>query len=518
MNKQHLIFIKCLLAIGVAFPLLSAASEVLFLKYLNGGGSVNVFQIQKLENGCIILGHKSISDGEYMGYWLVRTDANGDTLWSRFQGGIGEIAGYDLRQTQDSGFVITGVTTADSGQTLDVWLVRIDENGAPLWSRSYSRSEDDEGLAVIETMDGNYIVAGFTMNDEWGRDLWLLKMNSQGDSLSSRIYGFDGEPSQRFLYPQKLEATEAGFIVAGYNQTGGNTFLVAFNTNLDTLWSQVFSGVSTQHLVRTENGYLSYGSHYNDLGHETQIHLVYTDQNGMELQRYSHWFQNSHLNVSTASPRDLMFGGHVTTYSRDDGPVIFVRVDQYGSPMWEFTVQTDLALKPAAIVETGVDTFTVAGYIWDEEMSKDIWLMSFRYDSTEVVFDTTIIDTTIIDTTIIDTTISDSTLTIYFRPDQNKVVQFTPAKYQLYSGHPNPFNASTTIGFDLPAAADITLIVYDLTGREVARLAGGDYQAGYHQVVWDGSNASGGPLPSGIYIARLTTPGYSKSIKMLLLK
>ncbi len=516
MNKQYLIFIKSLLIVSAAFSLLSAESKVLFLKYFDSVGSVNVFQIQKLENGCIILGHKSLSEGEHMGYWLVRTDANGDTLWSSFQGGIGEIAGYDLRQTQDGGFVIAGVTTADSGQTLDVWLVRTDEHGTLLWSRSYSRSEDDEGLAVIETIDGNYIVAGFTMNAEMGRDLWLLKMNSSGDSLMSRIYGFDGVPSQRILYPQKLTVTEAGFLVAG--SAGGSTFMTEFDANLDTLWSQVFSGVSTQHLVGTENGYLSYGSYYNDLDHETQIHLVYIDQNGMELQRYSHWFQNSHLNVSTASLGDLMFGGYVTTYFRDDGPLIFIRVDQYASPMWEFTVQTDLALKPGAMVETGVDTFMVAGYIWDEEMSKGMWLISFRYDSTQAGFDTTIIDTTIIDTTIIDTTIIDTTLTIYYRPNQNKVAQFAPVQYQLYPGHPNPFNPTTTLGFDLPAATSVTLMIYDLTGREVARLADGGYLPGYHQVVWDGRNASGRLLPSGIYIARLITPEYTKSIKMLLLK
>ncbi|MCH8837957.1 MAG: T9SS type A sorting domain-containing protein, partial [Candidatus Marinimicrobia bacterium] len=90
--------------------------------------------------------------------------------------------------------------------------------------------------------------------------------------------------------------------------------------------------------------------------------------------------------------------------------------------------------------------------------------------------------------------------------------------YRLLLNYPNPFNPSTTTGFELPAASEVTLIVYDLTGREVTRLADGGYLAGYHQVAWDGRNASGRLLPSGIYIARLTTPGYSNSIKMLLLK
>ncbi len=99
------------------------------------------------------------------------------------------------------------------------------------------------------------------------------------------------------------------------------------------------------------------------------------------------------------------------------------------------------------------------------------------------------------------------------------------SSYALLSSYPNPFNPSTTIGFELPARSDVSLIIYNLTGREVARLADSGYQAGYHQVVWDGRNASGRLLPSGIYIARLVvppkagvTPEYTKSIKMLLLK
>ena len=62
------------------------------------------------------------------------------------------------------------------------------------------------------------------------------------------------------------------------------------------------------------------------------------------------------------------------------------------------------------------------------------------------------------------------------------------------------------------------LAIYDLMGREVIRLADGDMTAGYHQVVWNGKGADGRTLPTGIYIARLVAPGYSKSIKMLLLK
>ena len=93
-----------------------------------------------------------------------------------------------------------------------------------------------------------------------------------------------------------------------------------------------------------------------------------------------------------------------------------------------------------------------------------------------------------------------------------------PAVYSLSPAFPNPFNPTTTIRFGLPEDAAARLVVYDLLGREVARLLERSLEAGYHSVVWNGNNAAGAELASGLYIARLTTPGFTKSIKMVLLK
>lgn len=93
-----------------------------------------------------------------------------------------------------------------------------------------------------------------------------------------------------------------------------------------------------------------------------------------------------------------------------------------------------------------------------------------------------------------------------------------PATPSLHQNYPNPFNPATTIRYDLPAAMDVTIIVYDLVGREVVRLVEGHLRAGYHQVVWQGRTAAGREMPSGIYLARLVAAGSSKTIKMVLMK
>jgi len=97
-------------------------------------------------------------------------------------------------------------------------------------------------------------------------------------------------------------------------------------------------------------------------------------------------------------------------------------------------------------------------------------------------------------------------------------VASTPTHFSLHQNYPNPFNPSATIQFDLPLATDIRMVVYDLLGREVTRLVDGYMEPGYYQVMWNGRDSVGREVPTGVYIARLLAPTYTRSIKLVLLK
>ncbi len=88
-----------------------------------------------------------------------------------------------------------------------------------------------------------------------------------------------------------------------------------------------------------------------------------------------------------------------------------------------------------------------------------------------------------------------------------------PEKFGVYQVSPNPFNPVTTIFFALPEAAQVTLQVYDLSGRQVATLVEGWRPAGEHQVTFEGLN-----LASGLYFYRFEAGGYGASGKMVLMK
>ncbi|MBC8376811.1 MAG: M6 family metalloprotease domain-containing protein [FCB group bacterium] len=98
---------------------------------------------------------------------------------------------------------------------------------------------------------------------------------------------------------------------------------------------------------------------------------------------------------------------------------------------------------------------------------------------------------------------------------ENKLQPLTVGISDFY---PNPFNPSVTIQYALPTGVDVSLRVYDISGREIVSLTSGEQPAGSHQVQWNGVNKSGNPISTGVYFARLEAGDFSQTVKMVLLR
>ncbi len=93
-----------------------------------------------------------------------------------------------------------------------------------------------------------------------------------------------------------------------------------------------------------------------------------------------------------------------------------------------------------------------------------------------------------------------------------------PKEFALHQNYPNPFNPATTIRYDLPKPAQVTLTIYNILGQKVRTLVNDYETAGYKSVVWDGINEAGHPVGSGLYIYRIEAGDFRKSLKLLLVK
>jgi hypothetical protein len=94
----------------------------------------------------------------------------------------------------------------------------------------------------------------------------------------------------------------------------------------------------------------------------------------------------------------------------------------------------------------------------------------------------------------------------------------TPRALALLQNYPNPFNSSTQIQFELPTLSHVSLMVYDILGRNVTTLADREFSAGQYSLRWDGTDMHGQTVASGRYFVQLRTGEFEKSMTVTLLK
>ncbi len=91
-----------------------------------------------------------------------------------------------------------------------------------------------------------------------------------------------------------------------------------------------------------------------------------------------------------------------------------------------------------------------------------------------------------------------------------------PVQFELAQNYPNPFNPSTTIFYSVPATSEISLTILNLRGQVVRILVSGVVTAGNHAVVWDGTDATGSSVASGVYVYQLQSEGFTASRRLVL--
>jgi predicted secreted protein len=128
---------------------------------------------------------------------VMKLDSNGNIQWQKTYGGPGHDWAYDVEETQDGGYIVGGGTGSFGAGGWDMWILKLDSHGNVQWQKTYGgRGVGIDGLNVeyvhdlAKTSDGGYIVVGGTTSYGAGdRDIWVLKLDSQGNVQWQRTYG-----------------------------------------------------------------------------------------------------------------------------------------------------------------------------------------------------------------------------------------------------------------------------------------------------------------------------------------
>jgi len=102
--------------------------------------------------------------------------------------------------------------------------------------------------------------------------------------------------------------------------------------------------------------------------------------------------------------------------------------------------------------------------------------------------------------------------------DVDETSTVIPERFNLSQNFPNPFNPTTMIHYDIPKATQVTIAIYDLTGRAVKTLVNEFKDVGNHSVTWDARDDEGNRMSGGVYLYSIQAGNYQKTQKMVLLK
>ncbi len=379
------------------------------------------------DEGYIIAGYRNADA------YLVRINQQGDLLWDRTYGGNGDENAEDIEVTSDNGFVFTGWTDSYGAGSYDCFLTKTDFSGEVIWSRTYGGESWDDAFSVAETDDGGYVMTGWTQS--FGArffDIYILRMDSVGDTLWTRKYGLDGQDESYSI----RQTSDGGYIVTGI---------------LDGEFSNMW-------LLKL------YGEQSNQLT----------------------------INIIPENPPIVVPAGSSFTYTGEitnntDGDLttdiwIVVDVPGYGylGPVYRIN---NLTLQP-------FETLTQISNA--QEIPMDAPAGSYEYIAFCGDYPNSIIDSAYFNFVV--TPPKSSGYETWAVTDHAKTAsnQLTTGGFELVSISPNPFNSSTRIEFTTPSLEYTEITIVNIHGQIVDTIHSGLIPPGNHVISWNASKFSSG--------------------------
>lgn len=301
-------------------------------------GGINIDQAYSIQEtkdtGLIIAGFtNSFGQGGY-DLFVIRTNRFGDTLWTRTYGGSNWDFAYSVAATADSGFVITGGTYSYGKGSEDMYLLKINSVGDTLWTKTFGGIKNDEARSVIQSKDGGYILTGFTKSfgDDNG-DYYTVKTNSSGDTTWTCKYGGTEED----IAYEVIERVYGGYIVGGRSKSSGAGNFDGVATNVSSAgvvtWSGAYGGTDDDGIYSIKQ---SPGGRWAMAGYTYSFGL------GMGASDYLLYIESPFSGLLSAT-----FGGnnmdkaYWINKTRDNGYIICGNTSSYGNVDHVFLVKTD---------------------------------------------------------------------------------------------------------------------------------------------------------------------------------
>lgn len=214
-------------------------AQTTFLKTIDGlcPYSENAYSaIQTKDGGYIVSGATSCQGQGSYDLSVIRMDNVGNVVWTTVMGSGSQEYGFKILQSSDSTYAIAGYV--DNGGTNDMFLCNLNDQGDTLWTKKYGFSSQDYAQNMIQTFDKNFVLVGSVRNTNTGDDnIYLVKVDEEGNLLWSKSYG--GSSSD---YGYGItELTDGSLVFVGFTSSYGSSqdmIVIKTDHNGNILWSE----------------------------------------------------------------------------------------------------------------------------------------------------------------------------------------------------------------------------------------------------------------------------------------
>ncbi len=260
------------------------------------------------------------------------------------------------------GFVIAGYTSSLGARYDDVYLMKIDAQGDKVWERIYGTAENDYAQAVVQSGDGGFVVAGYSncplsYLEAGSCDIYLLKIDADGDKVWEKIYGGD-----RYEWANCVaRSDDGGFVAAG--GSGDDVYIIKVDANGDKVWERTYAAGRKQRAEAItesgDGGYVLTGFGNN----EDDVYVLRIDSEGGKVWENTYGGSGIDLAHGKAVARcgeGFIVAGFVSTYSSPSWFLYLLGLDGYGNKIWEKIHDTTPRSNGNDIIRSG-EGFTVVG-------------------------------------------------------------------------------------------------------------------------------------------------------------
>ena len=361
--------------------------------YVDGISSSGKSVLQTPEGDFVVAGANRFVGSAFSDLYIVKVDAYGDTIWTSSCGGNGDDGARDIKATNDGGYIIVGVTYPPGQSNFDIYLVKTDWQGDTLWTRMYGEYGITEfGNSVVQTHDGGYIIAGHKNIDQYTKHILIIKTDENGDSLWTREYD-DGNGHAYSI----IQLPDSGFVFTGIfdeDMSGySDIVLQKLDSEGNTLWRKIFGGSLSDMAMcvqqTMDGGFVITGGSwsFSTFGYYDYF-LLKTDSAGDSVWLKTYGGDDTDIAEHVACTSDggyilcgtaESFGGNST---RD---MYLVRTDSFGDTIWTdyygdmVVTQMDWGY---CVQQTSDGGFIATGITntYNPETSARMWLLRFRWD------------------------------------------------------------------------------------------------------------------------------------------